>query len=141
MEAEDFFNEFKRVTLDVADELGIKSNVIEFEKYEDKVGKFNYQTFGGGNKYYFEWRVDNTKLKDKTRVLVFLSDSSPPDENMFSLVEILDGAKNLARIAGGALHKFNIERNPVDLKRMFAGVPLYILGTRGTSTDPLLKYC
>ncbi len=139
MEAEDFFNEFKSVTLDVADELGIKSDVVEFEKYEDKVGKFNYQASGGGNKYYFELRVDNTKLKDKTRVLVFISDSSPPDENMFSLDETLDGAKNLARITGGALHKFNIERNPVDLGRMFAGVPLYILGTRGTATEPLIE--
>ncbi len=139
MEAEDFFNEFKRVTLDVADELGIKSNVIEFEKYEDKVGKFNYQASGVGNKYYFEWRVDNTQLEDKTSVWVFLSDSSPPGEDMFSFGEILDGAKNLARIAGGALHKFNIKRNPVDLERMFAGVPLYILGTRETATGPLIE--
>lgn len=124
-------DEFRQATKLIASDLHIKDKDVEVTIDEWKDGTFLYTATGASDTYYFEFHARKDKSTDNTRILVCISTSSPPEENMFSFNETIEGFKTYERVATGAVHEFNMQRNPVILSKLLSGVPLYILGVVG----------
>ena len=130
MKPEYYNEEFRKAVKEISDELDVRMKDIKIEKYKQGAGKFNYSAHGESSKYYFDLDIDNTFYENKIRVLIYIGDSSKRGCNTFSFADTITGAKTIARVVGGGLHRFNINWNPFSMVMEFGEIPIYIISTR-----------
>jgi hypothetical protein len=133
------FEEFKASILNIAQDLKIDEKDISLEEHKFHDGAFSYIANGVGSNYFFEVFAKKRIKDGEIELYVGISDSSPPEENMFEFKEIISGFKSFSRVADAAVHNFMIKRNPVNLNNLFGRVPIFLLCIPNYSIQPQIE--
>lgn len=139
MEGPDYFKDFKSATLYIANELGVKESDIDFNDHHGEPSGRLFSSWGASHKYLFEFYARRSYDNSGIEVSIGIADSSPPEENMISFEETVSGFKSFERVAGAALHNYNLKRNPVNFRTIFGRVLPYVFCVPNNEIKPQLE--
>jgi hypothetical protein len=139
MRESDDFNEFKQSVMQLTKELKVEPKNVSFYDFTTRAQEFSYLASGGNESFYFEYYAKKSKGEKDIDIVINISESSPPDDKMVTFREKVPGFSFLERYTGAAMHYYNINMHPVDLKNMVGEVPLYVLSVPNYETKPQIE--
>jgi hypothetical protein len=119
------FQEFKQAVLDVSKELRVKEEELSYNDDINRNGRLVYYAYGASDSYYFVYYANKYKNDESIEVTIDISESSPPEDKMVSFKDQVTGFRSYERVTGAALHYYNLNKHPVELKNLFGNVPMY----------------